>query len=231
MIDINKEVRLYGKNKPDDKKGQNGLTAIKSNPILTIDDNGNITKKEINKYYLVEYGRKTPYTNDYYGIMHIINDCYIVLEVEKNKLKFGIIELQRNCFSKEIEKKNEKIIAPIEYDRIYVYDPLYPILEKDGHYTYFCLDPKSPNYKKQLVPLILDTASPFNIKYPNYAECTFCGETRFLAIDFIAAEAITPDDLLTEEEVIYLKNSYNTFKKLKRTTNRQIPQTIKNLQK
>ena len=248
MNDINKEFRFYTENMQQEGIDQNGVYVVKSKPTLTIDNDGNIAIKDSDTYCLSNkddianpYARE--YTNDYFGIMHITNDCYVVLgtdikvasdisqnPIEENKFKFGIIELQRN-YSKEIIKKSEEIIAPITYDRIYVYDPLYPILEKDGHYTYFCLDPESKNYKKQLVPLVLESAAPFNIKYPGFAECTIDGKTRFLPIDFIAVEAVTPDDLLTEEEILNLINCHQTFKKLQRTAKKQIPSIINSLQK
>jgi len=248
MKEIDKEFRFYERNNQNLEKDPNNLVVIKSEPLLTIDEFGNITTRNNPTYCLAEQLLSAFYTisKSYFGIKHIDKDYYIVIGTQitetenKNEdilhsknfnLKFGIIELGRHYYTNSIEAEKEKIIAPIEYDRIYIYDNLYPIMEKNGHYTYFCLDSKSQNYKKQLIPLILESASPFNIKYEGFAECIIEGKTRFIPIDLIATEFITLDDLLTEEEVLYLINSYEKFEKIEKLTENKIPTLIRKLHK
>lgn len=249
MKDINKEFRFYRTKSKTGEENTYKPDIVPSKPKLTIDNNGNLTQDENHTYCLAT---KTSYhngfletSNSYFGIKYLGNDHYIVIDIHskqssddtesilynrKFELKFGIIKITRE-HNKSIVNKGEKIIAPIVYDRIYVYDDLYPIMEVNGKYTYFCLDQNNPNYGKQLVPAILEAACPFNIKYPGFAECTIQGEQRFLPINFIAAEAITKDDLLTEDEIIYLINSYEKFNKLQRTTKSAIPQLVGRLYK
>lgn len=248
MQKTDKEFRFYKESEQPAKTGDYEITVKQSQPTLAIDENGNIATEENNTYCLATDRFTSGFikrSRSYFGIKHINRDHYVVIDThitpstnefesalnnKRFELKFGIIELERDIYnSKTINNEKEQIIAPIVYDRIYVYDNLYPIMEKDGRYTYFCLDPESKNYRKQLVPLVLEAACPFNTKYEGFAECTIGGEIRFLAIDFIATEAITRDDLLTEEEVLSLIESYKAFKKLQRTTKSQVPGRVKSL--
>jgi len=244
MQEINKEFRHYieeSKLKSYVRKAY--ITKAKPMPIIGAD--GNITTKESNKYYLETDGHSRCYriSKDYYGIKHIRDDLYTVLnfnitdptivsESIQAYPKFGIIKLKR-CVSHPsgFELENERIIAPIAYDRIYVYDSLYPIVEINNHYTYFCIDEDSQNYGKQLLPTVLESACPFNIKYEGFAECIIEGETRFIPIDFIATEKITKEDLLTEEEVISLIKSYEAFRKMNQIGNTEIPENVKRLKR
>ena len=230
MKDINKEFRFFRKQDQEDtneKRDINGLYVTNSSPLLTIDNNGNIILEENTTYCLAT----APYcynniSKNYYGIKHISKDYYVVIDTyavqskeneqnalknKKFELKFGIIKLEDILGKRNFMQ--ERIVAPIAYDRIYVYDDYYPIMEKDGKYTYFCLDEKSKNHLKQLTPLVLEAAYPFNIKYPGFAECVINGKTRFIPIDFITKDNIKADDLLTEEEIIQLINTYNVFDK------------------
>ena len=246
MKDINKEFRFFRKKDQEDtneKEDANGLIVRRSFPILEIDNKGNIIKDENSKCCLVSsmYDCKG-LSKDYFGIKHIRKDYYVVLDTHytqlkennaidniKLELKFGIIKTRD--YDGRINFQQEEVVAPIAYDRIYIYDDDYPIMEKDGKYTYFCLDEKSKNHLEQLTPLVLDAAYPFNIKYPGFAECVINGKTRFIPIDFIARENITEDDLLTEEEIIQLINIYDTFNKLQQTTKSEVPKLVKKLQK
>lgn len=245
MQDLNKEFRHFMEDneKPTNHTGRK-VYITKTEPIPTIGTDGNITTTESNTYCLAMnvYNADYRISKDYYGIKHIIGDFYTVMnykvminppsrEKQINQ-KFGIIKLKRNIhFERGFINENETIIAPIIYDQIYVYDCLYPIIEVNNNYTYFCIDEQSKNYGKQLLPAVLEAACPFNIKYEGFAECIIDGVTRFIPIDFIATEKITKDDLLTEEEVISLISSYEIFEKINKTTSSEIPQLIKKLKK
>lgn len=252
MQDISKEFRNFiGDNEEPKNLHGERVYIIKSKSMPTIGADGNITVKETNTCYL-QLSTNVPndkyrISKEYYGLQHIRDDFFTVLNfdvadssVDSQSLfenrqaypKFGIIKLERDCsYRTGFKPQKEKIIAPIIYDRIYVYDEKFPIVEVNNHYTYFCIDENSQNYGKQLLPVVLESACPFNIKYAGFAECVIEGETRFIPIDFIATEKITKDDLLTEEEVISLINSYEAFRKMNQIGKTTMPRLIKSLKK
>ena len=207
-----------------EKQDTNGLYLVKDKDTPQIDEYGNITniKQPSRTYHLSRCSQQSTkitqtedyISNSYFYIEHIKDDHYIVGNpVYKTpntfEIKYGIIKLKRS--PNGIICKQETIIAPIVYDKLHISDPNYIIVEYHNHYSYFSIDTRSQNYGKQLIPLILTEASPFNIKYEGFAECTINGVTRFIPIDLIPTEVITPDLLLTEEEVIALINSIKKF--------------------
>lgn len=197
-----------------------------------IDENGNISYIDgSNKCCLVvekmvENKIETKrLTKDYYSMVPIqekgLEDFYIVCDAVCDAIyddfsyyteefgdsilsfKYGIIALQRDKKG-NIIPMGEKVVVPCLYDRIYENNLKSVTAYVNDHLTYIDIDLNSKNYGKQLVPVVLEHAASFSVKYEGFAECSVDGITGYLPRNCQPKTALSPLELLSEEQVEYL---------------------------
>ena len=103
-------------------------------------------------------------------------------------------------------EKNEEIIIPYLYDKLTA--NVNDIIPAQYHNksTYISLDINKNTYGKQLVPCILENATPFGTEFENFAECTINSKKGYLPKNCQVLNKIDENTLLTKEQVIYLTN-------------------------
>lgn len=126
------------------------------------------------------------------------------------KFQFGVIKLQRNEKG-EVIPFGEKTIVPIMYDRISENNANSLTAYINGKLTYIDLDSNSYNYGKQIVPAVLEQATPFDVDYDGFAECSVGGNTGYLPRNCDPRKHLEESDLLTEEQVQQLLHNSGTL--------------------
>lgn len=195
-----------------------------------INEDGNIIKKEKSMYLLKNEDNEiisNPYYymfslgNDHFGICNLaVNieifasydnyDYYNAITKENynitdSKLKWGVMRIRRDLEG-NIIPKNEEIIIPYLYDKLTA--NVNDIIPTQYHNksTYISLDINKNTYGKQLVPCILENATPFGTEFENFAECTINSKKGYLPKNCQVLNKIDENTLLTKEQVIYLTN-------------------------
>ena len=196
------------------------LTIEQSNfTIPVINKMGNVDyDTDIHKVHLQNRNGEIISNNYYYIESLEENDHYIVGDLTTNQVgmdfqdefedeniefKFGVIRLQRDKTG-AIIPLSEKLVVPILYDRIEPNNLETITVWANKHLTYIDIHPKSKNYGKQLVPAVLEHAVPFDINYNGFAECSVSGVTGYIPRNCQPLTKLSPEDLLTEEQVKYL---------------------------
>ena len=186
-----------------------------------IDNEGNIAKSVYsNKKHLVS--GKNVYSRSYYYIEKIDEYHYIygdiiyngilnLSDIDKNlfQFKYGIFKLKTDKDG-NILPEQEEIIVPAIFDDISLNNlNTVTVYGNSGHLSYLDINPESPNYGKLLVPIILERACPFDTTYEGFAECSIDGICGYLPRNMQSIEEISPNDLLTEDEVKILSQVIN----------------------
>ncbi len=196
---------------------------IGSTPVYEVSEDGNVGKRN-NKVHLEKNGKVL--TRDYWSIIEISDDFYIVCDLNASgcflddlnefylekeiailkptmKFKYGVIKLVRDEKG-EVIPFNEKTIVPIMYDRITESNEDTLIAYSNGKMTYLDFDSESSNYGKQIIPAVLDTAVPFDVHYPGFAECSIDGVVGYIPRNCKPRHNLEASDLLTESQVEFL---------------------------
>lgn len=198
-----------------------------------IDKNGNIDYSYCIEKDVLKTLQGDVVSHKYLQIIHLFDDHFAVLgiptkhkqcfynndynadyEIYSKKLKWGIIRINRDSEGKIIPKQ-ETMVFPFIYNSI-CNSNLKTVfaseisIDKFKH-TYLDLDVESNSYGHQLVPCILEFAYTYDFDFKTrdnrmaFAICKIDDKTRFIPRNIIARTKITADDLLTEEEVVFLK--------------------------
>ena len=190
---------------------------IGETPVSVIDDNGNVSESLNHKLHL-EY-KGNPITRDYWNIIELDDDHYIVCdiqvsgcyledineyslnEVEKYlnpvfKFKNGIIRLKRDKEGNVVPFQ-ERLVVPVVYDRISENNNKTITAYNGDKMTYVDLDPKSSNYGMQLVPAKLTHAEPFDLEHEGFARCGNNNVEGFLPRNN------TPIDMRNDKSLFY----------------------------
>ncbi len=194
---------------------------IKNKSIDTI--NHNIVSNIIGEKKYLGLKENTPLTKNYYDIEYLGNDHYAVCELkfdeekylsydyyqyqyEKQSVNFsfkwGVIKINRNA-SGEIMPFQETLIFPFVYDRISPNNENTATAYASNHLTYLDFD-QNRNYGKQLCPVILDHAAPFNTNFEGFAECSINGKVGYLPRNIKSLGYIDESYLLSYEQVLSL---------------------------
>lgn len=162
-----------------------------------------VLKKLSKDYYYMEpiYGDDL---EELYIVSDVVSSQLIDIEEEfdnsKLSFKYGIIALLRDE-NGNIIPMAEKLVVPIIYDEISENNDKTVTAKANGYLTYIDIDPKSVNYGKQLVPVVLEHAVPFSIEYEGFAECSVDGVVGYLPRDCQPRTSLSSLELLTEEQV------------------------------
>ena len=120
-------------------------------------------------------------------------------EVQNQKLKWGIIRVNRNKQGAIIPGA-ETIIIPYLYDRISENNLKTATAYNNGKLTYLDIDKDSETYGQQLVPCILEHATPFSTQYDGFAECSINGKTGYLPRNCKIKKHIEGNELLSNNQ-------------------------------
>lgn len=217
-------------------------------PIYEVSKDGNVSQRDSSiMFYLKKNGIRV--TRDYYDIIELWNDHYVVRDLnisschldgideydrynKKNELEFikpqmkfqfGVIKLNRDE-NGEVIPLAERIVVPIIYDKISENLENSLTAYSNGKQTYIDLDPNSRNYGKQIVPVVLEGARPFNIDYKGFAKCSINGVTGYLPRNYIPTKRLSQYDLFTEKMVQDVLDYLSNDESLKLTDS---PKTLK----
>lgn len=131
----------------------------------------------------------------------------------ETKLKWGIIRINRDESGKIIPG-GETLIVPYLYDKISSNNSKTATAYHNKKLTYIDIDIQSENYSMQLVPCILEHATPFDIQYKGFAECSINGIVGYLPRNCKPKEILAATELLTPHQAYYLSQYFRQNKNI-----------------